>query len=606
MNETSRPEESVAVLDFGGQYAHLIANRIRRLGVYSEIVSTKTAAKDLASFCGIIFSGSPFSCLTEGSPRFDPAILELKKPILGLCYGHQLLMKVLGGTVGKGGVHGEYGRASMRVEGASPLFAGLDMAEPVWMSHGDMVTALPSGFTVIGQTSDCAYTAVASEERQMYGLQFHPEVTDTPHGMKILDNFLTLCGCKKTWSSATFLEEISKNIIDACGKRNVFLLVSGGVDSTVAFTLLNNVLGANRVLGLHIDNGLMRCNESAAVIEYMHEHGFNNLKVVDATDDFLTALSGVTDPEIKRSIIGNMFLTVKEKALASLGLEPDEWILAQGTIYPDTIESAGTEHADRIKTHHNRVDPILELIRRGLVIEPLAQLYKDEVRDLGESLGLPHELVWRHPFPGPGLGVRLLCSDGKATAIPDTDRQRLATMVAEMPFTASILPLKSVGVQGDERSYAHPALLDGPCDWEMLDNLSTRITNAVKSVNRVIYRVSGTCSVDSYTLIAAYATADRLRILRAVDDIVTRVLHESGEYDAIWQMPVVLLPLVNAAGKSSIVLRPIVSQEAMTARFVPLLPQSLDTIIKRAAAVDGAGDMFFDITHKPPGTIEWE
>lgn len=606
MNETSRPQESVAVLDFGGQYAHLIANRIRRLGVYSEIVSTKIAAKDLESFCGIIFSGSPFSCLAEGSPRFDPAILTLGKPVLGLCYGHQLLMKMLGGSVGKGGVHGEYGRASMRVEGTSPLFAGLDVQEPVWMSHGDMVTALPRGFSVIGKTTDCAYTAVASEEKRMYGLQFHPEVTDTPHGMKILDNFLTLCGCKKTWSSATFLEEIAKSVVDACGKRNVFLLVSGGVDSTVAFTLLNKVLGAERVLGLHIDNGLMRCNESAAVLEYMHGHGFNNLQVVDATDDFLGALAGVSDPEAKRSIIGNMFLTVKERALASLGLEPDEWILAQGTIYPDTIESAGTEHADRIKTHHNRVDPILELIRRGLVIEPLAQLYKDEVRDLGESLGLPHELVWRHPFPGPGLGVRLLCSDGVSTAVPEDDAKRLAGMVASTPYRASILPLKSVGVQGDERSYAHPALLDGPCNWEALDDLSTSITNAVGSVNRVVYRVSGAGVVDSYTLVSAYATADRLKMLRAVDDIVTKVLHESGEYDTIWQMPVVLLPLVNAAGKNCIVLRPIVSQEAMTARFVPLLPQSLAAIVERAAAIEGVGDMFFDITHKPPGTIEWE
>jgi GMP synthase (glutamine-hydrolysing) len=598
--------EAIAVLDFGGQYAHLIANRIRRLGVYSEIVTNSIKAQDLTRFKGIIFSGSPFSCLEKNSPRFDMAILELKIPLLGLCYGHQLLMNSIGGSVGKGSVHGEYGRAVMQCKSRSPLFDGLGSAEPVWMSHGDMVKSLPEGFSVIGSTADCEFTAVASEQRHIYGLQFHPEVTDTPCGMKILDNFLAICGCSKTWSSATFLEEITQNIKEVCGKRNVFLLVSGGVDSTVAFTLLNRVLGSRRVLGLHIDNGLMRHQESSAVLEYMRAHGFDNLRVVDATTDFLTALEGISDPECKRRCIGNMFLTVKEKALNDLGLNPEEWILAQGTIYPDTIESAGTQHADRIKTHHNRVDPILELIKRGLVIEPLAQLYKDEVRDLGESLGLPHELVWRHPFPGPGLGVRLLCCDGTVLPIPVEDRSVLTSIIDDTPFKASILPLRSVGVQGDERTYAHPALVDGPGDWNALDALSTRITNAVRSVNRVVYRLSGNTPLSDYRLIKTYITAERLSHLRAIDDIVTKALRQSGEYDTVWQMPVVLLPLVNNEGRSCAVLRPIVSQEAMTARFIPLKQTTIDLIIRRAANISGIGDIFFDITHKPPGTIEWE
>ena len=602
----SHPQKTdrIAVLDFGGQYAHLIANRIRRLGVYSEIVASATPAADLAGFKGIIFSGSPFSCLAPNSPRFDPAILDLDTPILGLCYGHQLLMRHLGGTVGKGGVHGEYGRAFMFRQGTSPLFDGLDGREPVWMSHGDMVMNLPEGFDVIGSTPDCEFTAVSSERRKIFGLQFHPEVTDTPRGSKILDNFLSICGCEKTWSSATFLEEISRTVTDACGTRNVFLLVSGGVDSTVAFTLLNRVLGPHRVLGLHIDNGLMRHLESEAVLDYMHEHGFDNLKIVDATADFIGALAGVSDPEKKRTIIGEMFLTVKEQALADLGLNPDQWILAQGTIYPDTIESAGTEHADRIKTHHNRVDPILELIKRGLVMEPLAQLYKDEVRELGTTLGLPRELIWRHPFPGPGLGVRLLCSNGKTGPVPDSDRALLSGIVASTGYRASILPLRSVGVQGDERTYAHPALLEGPPDWNTLDGLSTRITNTVKSVNRVVYCLTG--GRHTYRLVEAYITAERLAMLRAVDDIVTRALRTSGEYDSVWQMPVVLLPLVDEAGNSCVVLRPIVSREAMTARFTPLKPETLAAILTESRKVNGIGDIFFDITHKPPGTIEWE
>lgn len=603
--DVTQNNDRIAVLDFGGQYAHLIANRIRRLGVYSEIVANTTSADDLRGFSGIIFSGSPFSCLAENSPRFDPILLNLDIPVLGLCYGHQLLMRHLGGTVGKGNVQGEYGCAVMQVTGQSPLFEGLEPLESIWMSHGDMVTALPDGFTVIGSTPDCTFTAVSDEQRRFYGLQFHPEVTDTPHGMKILDNFLSICNCEKTWSSSTFLEDSKASILKACGDRNVFLLVSGGVDSTVAFTLLNEILGPDRVLGLHIDNGLMRQRESDAIFDYLKKHGFHNLTVVDATGDFLSALEGVADPEKKRKIIGNMFITVKDKSLDNLNLNPDEWILAQGTIYPDTIESAGTEHADRIKTHHNRVDTILELIERGQVIEPLAQLYKDEVRELGETLGLPHELIWRHPFPGPGLGVRLLCSDGTTQPVSENDTTKLASIVEPTPFRASILPLRSVGVQGDERTYAHPALVEGPRDWDALHELSTRITNSIGSVNRVVYKLTeGTPS--TYSLVEAYVTADRLDKLRAIDYVVTRTLQTSGEYDIIWQMPVVLLPLIDAQGDSCVVLRPIVSQEAMTARFCPLKDETISTIVTEAKNIEGIGDLFFDITHKPPGTIEWE
>lgn len=598
--------DRIAVIDFGGQYAHLIANRIRRLGVYSEILSSSVQAKEISRFKGIILSGSPYSCLEKNRPCFDTAILDSGIPVLGLCYGHQLLMMQLGGEVGKGKIRGEYGRAFLTLATPSPLLRGLNAVEPVWMSHGDMVLRLPVGFDVIGSTPDCQFAAVADETRRFYGLQFHPEVTDTPCGMNILDNFLAICRCSKTWNSATFLDEITRSITAVCGSRNVFLLVSGGVDSTVAFTLLNRIFGPQRVLGLHIDNGLMRRRESSEVLDYMRKHGFNNIRVVDASADFLEALRGVADPEKKREIIGDMFLKVKERALAELMLDPGHWVLAQGTIYPDTIESAGTEHADRIKTHHNRVDPVLELIKRGQVIEPLAQLYKDEVRELGESLGLPRHLVWRHPFPGPGLGVRLLCSNATAQPIPESDRALLESLAADAGYLASILPLRSVGVQGDGRTYAHPALLEGARDWQALDNLSTRITNTVGSINRVVFRLTEGYNPEGYRLIEAYITEQRLELLRAVDDIVTRTLIASGEYDMVWQMPVVLLPLVNGKGGNCVVLRPIVSQEAMTARFTPLRHETLDSIVREAATIDGIGDIFFDITHKPPATIEWE
>jgi GMP synthase (glutamine-hydrolysing) len=596
--------DKIAVMDFGGQYAHLIANRIRRLGVYSEIVSNETDAQSLKEFKALVLSGSPYSVLDDQSPGFDISILDLGIPVLGLCYGHQLIAKKLGGTVCRGTVR-EYGLAKMHLKESSDLFTGLSDVEQVWMSHGDAVQSLPPDFKVLASTPDCTCAAVSHVSKKIFGLQFHPEVTDTLNGMKILSNFIDISGCSRLWNSKTFLDEITNQIQSFCKNKKVFLLVSGGVDSTVAFTLLNQALGKERVLGLHIDNGLMRQDESSAVIKYMHSHGFDNLKVFDASADFIDALNNIYEPEKKRVIIGNMFLTVKEKAFAELNLNSDEWILAQGTIYPDTIESAGTKHADRIKTHHNRVDLILEMISRGQVIEPLAQLYKDEVRELGKILGLPRMLIWRHPFPGPGLGVRVLCSDGKEQAIPGDDFRNLCDIAASCGYNATVLPVRSVGVQGDERSYAHPALLLGTCDWSRLEEVSIRITNSVKSINRVVFGIKTSDSL-SYKLVSAFITKERLEKLRAIDAICTELLHQSGEYDNVWQMPVVLLPIVNDKGGECVVLRPIVSQEAMTARFVPLKEKTVREIVARASSIEGIGDIFFDITHKPPATIEWE
>jgi GMP synthase (glutamine-hydrolysing) len=596
--------DTIVILDFGGQYSHLIANRIRRLGVYSEILPPDTAADDLRRFKGIIFSGGPHSVTVDNSPWIDPKTLELGIPILGLCYGHQLIAKALGGVVARGDSC-EYGLALMDLVGNSPIFKGIDGTQRIWMSHGDAIQSLPAGFTTIASTEDCLQTGVADEARKIYGFQFHPEVTDTPSGMTMLGNFIDICQCERSWNSQKFLKQIKRDIVEQCGDRKVFLLVSGGVDSTVAFALLNEILGPERVYGLHVDIGMMRHQESADIMDYMKEHGFDNLDVVDATDQFLAALEGLTEPEQKRGVIGRMFLEVKVKEETRLGLNADEWILGQGTIYPDTIESAGTEHADKIKTHHNRVDKVLELIEKGLIIEPLCQLYKDEVRQLGEALGLPRKLVWRHPFPGPGLGVRLLCSDG-VEEVPDAASVDKVRRIANgMEYQSSVLPIKSVGVQGDGRTYAHPALLLGDLDWTALEQVSTRITNQVSGVNRVLYGISISGEAN-YTLIKGYMTKDRLDTLRAIDDAVTQTIFESGEYEEIWQMPVVLLPMVNAAGEQCVVLRPIQSQEAMTARFHPLKPESIERIVAAAKAIDGVGDVFFDVTHKPPGTIEWE
>jgi GMP synthase (glutamine-hydrolysing) len=593
-----------AIVDFGGQYTHLIANRVRRLGVYSQIVNNTVTVSQCLRFKGIILSGSPHSVLEKGRPAFDAAILSMGIPVLGLCYGHQLMALCLGGKVVRG-KYREYGIAEMTVHAKEAIFEGLDDREQIWMSHGDTVEMMPEGFESLASTTECAVTAMGNRVKKMYGLQFHPEVTDTPHGMKILDNFLTLCGCSRDWNPASFQKEIAADILKKCAGRNVFLLVSGGVDSTVAFTLLNSILGPQRVLGLHIDNGLMRHEESAAILDYLKGHGFDNLRIVNAADRFLESLRGVVDPEEKRRIIGRVFIEVQEKALRDFGLNPKKWILGQGTIYPDTIESAGTQHADRIKTHHNRVEAIMALLEKSEIIEPLAQLYKDEVRQLGATIGLPQKLLWRHPFPGPGLGVRLLCSDGKAVPIAEAVQRRVSALSAESGYSSMVLPLRSVGVQGDSRTYAYPALVWGRKDWTVIEELSTSITNSVREVNRVVYglRVE---KAPQYRLIEASVTRPRLDTLRAFDHIVTEALHRFGEYAAVWQMPVVLLPLVNKQGAQCGVLRPIMSQEAMTARFARLKEETLKYILEQSRIVEGLGDIFYDVTNKPPGTIEWE
>jgi GMP synthase (glutamine-hydrolysing) len=596
--------DTIAILDFGGQYTHLIANRIRRLGVYSEILQSDVPAVKCTRYKGIILSGSPHSVLESQRPAFDADVLTLGLPVLGLCYGHQLMAQNMGGSVIKG-TYREYGIAQIDIAEGSPLFKGLSKREQIWMSHGDAVDVPPPGFEIIGSTGGCRVAAMGCDAKRMYGLQFHPEVTDTPNGMTILDNFIAICACSRDWNAGTFLREMGEEIRRKCGAKKVFLLVSGGVDSTVAFTLLNNVLGSSNVLGLHIDNGLMRHDESGLVLEYMKQHGFDNLRVVNAEERFLSALKNVFDPEEKRRIIGTVFIDVKERALRDFGLDPKEWILGQGTIYPDTIESAGTKHADRIKTHHNRVEAVMELLEKGEIIEPLALLYKDEVRELGKALGLPEILLWRHPFPGPGLGVRLLCSEGTEQSIDPAVEKNVRAISEKAGYDSRILPIRSVGVQGDSRTYAHPALVTGPRDWDTLEALSTQLTNKVRGINRVVFGLRCENGA-SHKVIRAFVARERLDLLRAFDRIVTEALHTFGEYRTVWQMPVVLLPLVNASGKQCAVLRPILSQEAMTARFARLKDETIEYILSESRKIKELGDIFYDATHKPPGTIEWE
>ena len=595
----------IAVIDFGGQYAHLIANRVRRLNVYSEIFAPTARPGDLQGMSGLILSGGPASVYDADRPDFNPDLLGMDVPILGLCYGHHLICQAFGGEVSPGSVR-EFGTADLRIRGGCELFDGLGDSEEVWMSHGDTVVRLPEGFRVLGETADCPAAAVGDPERRIYGLQFHPEVAHTPRGMAMLDNFLRICQAPRTWTMASYAEIVQEDIRRQAGDRNVFLLVSGGVDSSVAFVLFNRALGADRVLGLHIDTGFMRKDETAEVEAFLKREGLHNLVIEDASADFLLDVEGLSDPEDKRNAIGRTFLEVKDRVLARLGLDPDGWVLGQGTLYPDTIESGGTEHAAKIKTHHNRIDLIEELIAQGKVIEPLAQLYKDEVRDLGTQLGLPDALVWRHPFPGPGLAVRCLCSDGR---MPEEDFAETEAAAAEIAASAGLdlrlLPIKSVGVQGDYRTYAHPAAVWGTADWETLEEVSTRITNSIRAINRVIYLLAPERLPDQ-RLKRAFLTRPRLDLLREADALAMNALERAGLMEEVSQMPTVLLPLSSDGQKETVVLRPICTPDFMTARFMEHPLELLQPLAGDILALGGIDAVLYDVTHKPPGTVEWE
>ncbi len=616
------------VLDFGGQYAHLIASRIRRFGYKSEIRDSDTPAHLLASAAGIILSGGPQSVYEKNGPQADKAIFDLGIPILGICYGHQWLAHALGGKVTSGHTK-EYGRMQLEiVDSADVLFKGLPHELTVWMSHGDEVSGLPDGFHRTAQTENCSIAAMANDAMKIYGVQFHLEVTHTQEGMGILRRFVDLCK-PDPWNMKSYSYHISQQIKHEVGDRKVFMLVSGGVDSTVAFTLLNKVLGADRVQGMLVDTGLMRKNEVMLIDSAMKKLGITNLHIEDASALFFARLHGVYEPEAKRKIIGDTFLDVQRDVAKKMQLEGADWMLGQGTIYPDTIETGGTKNADKIKTHHNRVPAIAQMIDEGRVIEPLKELYKDEVRELGEEIGLPHALVWRHPFPGPGLGVRILCAEGAAApAAIETRRivqfsnHQIDEMNLQSPAGASvqpkisipdldiphtILPIKSVGVQGDGRTYRQAIVLfdehkaPKPVHWEM----ATSIPNSNPQFSRVLVCTSQE-NPTPFVVTPSFITKQRAELLREADAVVDEEMRKAELYESIWQFPVVLLPLGLQSGGQTIVLRPVHSEEAMTANAIDLPRPILERMTNRLMELDGIDAVFLDLTNKPPGTIEWE
>lgn len=498
-------KETVVVLDFGGQYNQMIARRVRELSVYSEMLPYDSTLEEIRGKnpMAIILTGGPCSVHEEEAPLCDPGIFELGVPVLGICYGMQLMAMIMGGEVG-GSPLREYGRSHLRVVEEDRLFSGIPAEMQVWMSHGDAISSIPPGFKVSASTDNCTIAAMSDSDRNLYGVQFHPEVKHTTYGMDILRNFLfKVAGLKGDWNLSDFIAETVADIKDKVGDKKVLCGLSGGVDSSVAATLVHKAVG-DQLVCVYVDNGLMRKDESEQVIATFKEKMKMNLVFAPAADRFLARLQGVTDPERKRKIIGEEFIRVFEEEKAKLG-EID--YLVQGTIYPDIIES-GTRTAQTIKSHHN-VGGLPEDMDFKL-IEPLRLLFKDEVRLIGDKLGISPEILWRQPFPGPGLGVRVLEEVTKekldilreADAIVRDEIHKAGLDKEIWQAFAVLPPVRSVGVMGDARTYAYPIIIRAVVSddamtaevaqlpWELLDIMARRIVNEVDGVNRVAYDIT--------------------------------------------------------------------------------------------------------------------
>ncbi|MFA5076412.1 MAG: glutamine-hydrolyzing GMP synthase [Patescibacteria group bacterium] len=497
--------DKIIVLDFGGQYCHLISRRIRDLGVFSEVLPARTTASELEKISGlkgIIFSGGGLSVFDKTSPKGHQNILELGVPILGICYGHQVIAHLSGGIV-TAGQAGEYGITKLKIKKRVSVLSSLKSTEPVWMNHRDVVTKLASGYQTLASTNHCQIAAFGNVAKNIYGLQFHPEVTHTPHGQEILRNFaLKICRAKKGWGVENVLTDLTQEIKQQIGTSRAVIGLSGGVDSSTAAILVNQAIG-KRLTAVYVDTGLMRYRETEFIEQVFKKYRLN-LKIIRAGDQFFKALKGVTDPEKKRKIIGRTFIEVFDRVAEKEKAK----VLIQGTIYSDRIESGITQYASTIKSHHN-VGGLPKNMKLR-VYEPLRDFYKDEVRNIAKKLGLPESIARRHVFPGPGLGIRIV---GEVTPERAEIVRQASHIVEEeiakaglynrvwMAF-AVLLPIRNVGVEGDARSYKFPVVVRiveskdamtanfAKISYKILETISTRITNEIKAVNRVVYDIS--------------------------------------------------------------------------------------------------------------------
>jgi len=617
--------EKLAILDCGGQYTKSIDRKIRELGVKSDIFPMNVSHKELADYTAIILSGGPAPISSSDAPAFDENIFDLGLPMLGICYGMRLINDHFGGKSESQEKIGS-GQRTIKITEACPIFAGLDKEQAVLIGHADSVIKLAQGFYVIAKADDIA-AAICSPQRKIVGLQFHPEVELSENGTRMLENFLRrVCAFKETYALEDRIETSVKMIRERVGNNNVISLVSGGVDSAVTTALLLKALDSDKVWAIHVDHGLMRLKESESIINNLKKLGLKHLQKIDAEEIFFNTpvdigdgvtagpLCKVCDPEFKRNIIGSIFIKVAYDAISSLGLDTDKTFIAQGTLRPDLIESGNPEvsaYANKIKTHHNDVDIVRQARAKGLIIETNWDWHKDEVRQVARMLGLDEEIASRQPFPGPGLGVRLICND-RPVPVEQANIDGLERYMADKNYKALIAPIASVGVHNDARSYKSLALIyarQETNDWMQLRSLVADIPNKLNFINRCAILVSGHDINLPILCNPMHICHDTAELLRHADAIVTSNL--SGK--KISQCFAILVPIAQsgAAAQYSIAIRAVVTSDFMTAR--PAIPgEDFETaaLYKITEAIKDTlpqiDMVFYDLTGKPPATVEWE